>query len=813
MALGTRDSGAAGRMVARAEARRRRPALLGLAVLVAVVVTAVLAVAGGARRTATVVDRYLDQTAARDYSVFSFGLFGGSGEDALPPAPDAVRQIEQAVGEIDGVDHVGGAVGYPTAASEEFDFTVLSSPDDTLFSAVDRPLVREGRLPAADAVHEVAINGVAAALLDAGVGDVIEAPTFSPADCETLLAGNQFPGFNGPTLRLEVVGRVLLADDLRGVAAESGPIGVGSPAFAGRYDGAICSTVIFASVRVGDDDPGIAVIQETVDAAAEGAEKALVTSTEDDFENAARSATEVVVVVLALVAAAAAIAGIATGAQAVRRQVAVSASAGVTLAALGMTRDQRARAIGAPIALALVGGTIVGAVGAYLASARFPVSFSRQIEPDPGLSVDLVTLAGGALCFALLGTAWAYFVARRVEGAAPDGRVARPSQAAEVAARAGLPPSAVIGLRLAYEAGSAPARVPVRSALAGASLAVLGVVAVVTLSATLDQTTDHPDRYGWTWSTMPDLIGDPEVVVEALGQEERIEAAARLAGGSVELAEGGRVQAHAIDDRIGVTEFTLRAGRAPRADDEVAVGARLMRDEDVAIGDRIVAVRPGGSTDELTIVGEAVVPLVNDTVEPGVGLVLTVPALTDLVRGDLEENLVVRYRDGVDVAALERDLVELGLEFPGYADPRPPGRLGNLDALDGVLLALAVFLALLGAAGLTHALLVSARRHRTSFAALRAIGFVRGQVRQVFVWQAAAIALVAVVVGATLGVAVGRLAWRVVVSDLGIIEVTPVPLGGIALIAGAALAGAVLVALVPAAIATRARPAEALRSE
>jgi len=812
----TRDSGAGGRLVARAEARRRWPSLLGLAVLVALVVTAVLALAGGARRTATVVDRYLDETAARDYSAFSFGVFGSGGEDALPPATDALRQLEAAVREVDGVDEVGGSVGFPTGASAEFDFTIFSSPEDTMFSTIDRPVVREGRLPAAGAANEVALNEVSAELLGVGVGDVIEAPTFALADCEALLGGTEFPGFNGPLLRLEVVGRVLLPDDLRGVEAESGPIGVGSPAFAGRYDEEVCSTVIYASIRVGDDDPGIAAIQEAVDGASVGAEIALAASTEDDFENEARSAIHVVVVVLVLLAAVAAIAGLATAAQGVRRQASASTTtaAGRTLAALGMTRHQRAQAVGAPIALAVLVGTLAGAVGAYLASAWFPVSLGRRIEPDPGLSADLVVLVGGALAIALFAMAWAYVVSRSVEGVVANRVVTRPSQAAEGAARLGLPPPAVIGLRLAYEGGSARPRVPVRSALAGASLAVIGVVAVVTFSASLDETMARPERYGWTWSSMPDFYeGDADVAIETIAQDERIDAVARLVGGSVDLDDGGRVQAFGIEDRVGVTDFTVLAGRAPRADDEVALGATLMSEAGVAIGDRVVAVGADGDNQELTVVGEAIVPLVDDNVEPGNGLLLTVPALRSLVRGEVQEKLIIRYREGVDAPALERDLVELGYAFPGYADPRPPSRLANLGALDGVFLALAVFLALLGAVGLTHALIVSARRHRTSFAALRAIGFVRGQVRRVLVWQAAAIALVAVVVGVTLGVVAGRVAWTVAVANLGIIEVMAVPMGAVALVAAGALAGAVLLALVPAVIATRGRPAEALRTE
>lgn len=813
MAAGNRDSGAAGRLVARAEARRRWAALLGLTVLVAVVVTAVLAVTGGARRTATVVERYLEATEARDYSAFISGLFGAGEEGSLPPADEVLAEVLASLADVDSVDRVAGAIGYPTAASDEFDFTVLSSPDDTLFTTVDRPLLRDGRLPAAGAADEVAVNDSAAGLLGVDVGDVIEAPTFSPSDCEALRSGEQFPGFNGPLLSLRVVGRVLLPDDIRGVEADSSPVGLGSPAFAQRYAGEICATVIFAAVSVGDDDPGPAVLQQRVDDAAAGSELALVASRDDDFAGTARSASGVVTVVLLLVAAIAAIAGTATVAQAMRRQALVSVAAGPTLAALGFTRDQRARAIGAPIAIAVITGTFVGTVGAYLASRWFPVAFSRRLEPSPGLDFDGVTLLAGALVLAVLGTAWAYGVARRAGAAATSGGVPRPSKVAEGAARSGFPPAAVIGLRMAYEGGSVPARVPTRSAVAGVTLGVLGVVAVVTLATTLDDTIGQPLRYGWTWSTMPDIVGDPEATVGALASEERLQAAARLVSGAVELDGSGRVQANAIDDRIGVTSFTLRSGREPQTDGEVALGSAVMDEAGLDIGDEVTAMDGDGNRQALTVVGEAVVPLVNDSVKPGDGAILTAPALTRLVRGEIEEALLLEYRDGTDRVALERDLTELGLGFPGYAYPEAPGRLGNLDGLDGVFVALAGFLALLGAAGLTHALLVSARRHRRSFAALRAVGFVRGQVRLVLLWESAAIAVLAVALGSVLGVVAGRLAWTAVTADLGILEVVTIPVASIGLIAVAVLVGALALALVPAALATRARAAEALRAE
>ena len=57
-------------VVALSEFRRRLPALLGLALIVALVVAVVLATAAGARRTSTAVDRFVTETGARNFMLW-----------------------------------------------------------------------------------------------------------------------------------------------------------------------------------------------------------------------------------------------------------------------------------------------------------------------------------------------------------------------------------------------------------------------------------------------------------------------------------------------------------------------------------------------------------------------------------------------------------------------------------------------------------------------------------------------------------------------------------------------------------------------
>lgn len=794
---------------ARAELRRRRAAAVGLAVLVAIVSTVLLAAVAGARRSSTVVDRFLEATHSRDLGVFAITL----GSEGAVDGPELIGRIGRRLDETEGVTETGISVGYPTAASDEFDVAVIVSPDATHFSTIDRPILREGRMPAPGSPDEVTINDVTARLLDVGVGDTFRAPTFSPDDCAALLADEGFPGFNGPELNLRIVGRVLMGEDLRGAEATSGPIAIGSPAFIDRYGDEVCATVVLAAVRTSAGGPSTNDVQALVDAETKGLEKGLVSTVEDDFGRTVRSAVDTVSTVLLLVAIVATAAGLVAVGQAVRRQTAAGAQVGGSLSAIGLSRWQRSFVVAGPAIAAVVAGVAAGVALAWLASSQFPTSLARAVEPDPGRSFDaLVLLAGGAL-MAAAGVGWSLVAARLAGDSTQEAVAARPSKTAELAARAGLRLPTVIGLRLAFERGQARARVPSRSALSGVAVGVLGVVAVLVAVASIDDTVDDPARYGWSWSSMPDVeTDDPESAIAALEAGPTVAAAARLIGGAVEV-EGLRLQGHAVEDLFGSTALVIAEGRAPATEREIALGGRSLRDLAVSVGDVVSVEDDDGGRVELTIVGQAVLPIVNDTNDPGSGAALVPDALDRLTRGETEDNLVLTYWPGVDPEGAKKILAPKGLGFPGYADPQVPGRLLNLRDTRGVFVALAAFLALLALAGLVHTLAVSGRRRRLDFAVLRALGFVRGQVRRAIRWQTAAIMVTGCMVGLPLGLVVGRISWRLAVADLHMREKVSTPTLAIGTCVVVALGIAALVAVVPGALAARRHPTDLLRAE
>jgi len=151
-----------------------------------------------------------------------------------------------------------------------------------------------------------------------------------------------------------------------------------------------------------------------------------------------------------------------------------------------------------------------------------------------------------------------------------------------------------------------------------------------------------------------------------------------------------------------------------------------------------------------------------------------------------------RYASVLTPAAVPTDLVNFGQAV-------------NLPALLGATLAL------FGAAALAHLLFVTVARRRREVAVLKVIGFVRMQVGAAVCWQSAAIAIVGIVLGVPIGIAAGRVIWRAFASNLGVVPVDIAPLRLVMLFAVGVLAAGGLLALVPAMLAARTRPADALR--
>ncbi len=157
-------------------------------------------------------------------------------------------------------------------------------------------------------------------------------------------------------------------------------------------------------------------------------------------------------------------------------------------------------------------------------------------------------------------------------------------------------------------------------------------------------------------------------------------------------------------------------------------------------------------------------------------------------------------------------LARLRREVSAVAPVRPAD-VANWGRVSIFPYAIAALIAAAAAAGLAHALLASVRRRRHDLAILKTLGFRRRDVRATVAWQATTVAAIGVLVGLPLGIAIGRFAWNVFATSLGVVPEPVVPIAPVLLIVPATILVANLVALPSGASAARTRPAAVLRAE
>jgi predicted lysophospholipase L1 biosynthesis ABC-type transport system permease subunit len=178
-----------------------------------------------------------------------------------------------------------------------------------------------------------------------------------------------------------------------------------------------------------------------------------------------------------------------------------------------------------------------------------------------------------------------------------------------------------------------------------------------------------------------------------------------------------------------------------------------------------------------------------------------------------EDYLLVRWRPGTDAVAAGHRLTKLAGGDIHTERATLPVAVADLARMEDLPLALGGFFALLACATVAHALVTTVRRRRRDLAVLRAVGFTRRQTRGAIAWQSTLLAIAGIVVGVPLGIAVGRIAWRWLADDFPLVYAPPLALLAVAAVAAIAVAVANALAAGPAHVATRIRPAEALRVE
>ncbi len=375
--------------------------------------------------------------------------------------------------------------------------------------------------------------------------------------------------------------------------------------------------------------------------------------------------------------------------------------------------------------------------------------------------------AGVALLVALVAAVALLEAGRTTRRTPPSAVTGRTTLTSRVITTLGLGVVSATGLRRASPARGRAGSVPARSAMVGMAIAVAGILAAGVVVRSIDSLQSDPANWGWVWTTKPDNFGDGDPMIAAAADPDVVSAG--LLSTSTVIIDGREMQGMSLASHKGDLAFTLVRGRLPSSAAEVALGSQTLQDLGLRIGDSLDALASDGVTGlSLQIVGTAVLPQ-TELATLDEGAVFTPDGLDRLSQGPASPDVVIGYRDGADVPALERRLAEsAGLSFPVFARARVPGSITNVAQSSGIAWALAAFFLVIGVVGLINALTTSIRRDGHDFAILRALGFRGRQVRQATLVQALALSAVGLVVGVPLGLIAGRAVWRVLSGGLGI---------------------------------------------
>ncbi|MDE3085359.1 MAG: ABC transporter permease, partial [Acidobacteriota bacterium] len=413
----------------------------------------------------------------------------------------------------------------------------------------------------------------------------------------------------------------------------------------------------------------------------------------------------------------------------------------------------------------------------------------------------------------------------------PDATPGRTRGFTQAAAAMGAPLPVVTGMHFALEPGSGRNSVPVRSAMVGAVVAVVVVVATVVFGASLDSLVNHPALYGWNWDTALVSGGDiPQqqattmlAADHSVAQWSGVYTAALFVDGTPTPVLGERPGAPVAPPVLSGHGLTGPA--------QIVLGPVTMARLHEHVGGT-VTVASGGAQPPATlrVVGTAALPVLGSNggphLEMGTGAVLPWRYIPAPDRNPFDNPLtgpnaiLVRLRHGADPVAARRGLERIAgatsntANFGDVVTPvLRPAEIVNYRSLGNVPLYLGTGLAVGSVAALTLTLLASVRRRRHDLALLKTLGFTRRQFVATVAWQATVAMVVGAAVGVPAGIAAGRWLWDLFAGNIHAVPAPAVPALTVALIAVCGVIVAVLVALVPGRMAADISVAGLLGSE
>ncbi len=679
--------------------------------------------------------------------------------------------------------------------------------------AIGAPIVVAGRLADPEVATEATVNEEASDRLGVAVGDDLVITPYRSDEFDLAAEAVAPPG--GEETTVTVVGITRRPSDLAGrlgettISDDTSAVLVG-PAWWRQIEGnaAFYGMAVTAKPAPGTtNDDVIGLIRERWPERVWDFQTGALVGTGGD-QQTVQDAIGLQTLGLFLVAAVVAVAAMLFAGQAVSRQSRVEWSDAAVLDALGMTRGGMVTA-GAIRAVAIAAVAVVVALGVTIAlSPLGPVGIGSAAEPYPGISVDGLVLAAGLPVVALSVIAFALVPIAMLRWRS----ISAPSLNSSSRTLALLPPPGVAGWAMANSRRSG--RLALGSAITGVAFAAAAAIAAWSLVSSYDELRADPARYGSTWDALVGNVADPSQQVET---RERLASIPGIEAVGLRVLEGTGGDPdfvfYAGEPFLGdATLGTITAGRAPSSPTEIALGSASMDEFDVAVGEQVSFSDPSepSSSFSFDVVGEVVVNTgLSD--RPGVGGLVTNDAIDTLSAEALSQNYAVWVKDGADRVAT---LASLRQAFPGwYFETSTPSQVSNLGLISGQPAFLALIIAVLAGAALIHTLVTSVRGSRRQLGVLKSVGFTNRQVISTVAWHATLLSAGALVIGIPLGIIVGRVIWRAIVDDIGLISAPALPVGAIVVVAAVVLLVANLAALGPGWAAARTRAATALRTE
>jgi ABC-type antimicrobial peptide transport system permease subunit len=796
-------------MLAGCMVRRRWRRVAALALLVGVVGAVVLSSAAGARRSSTALARFNRATRSADLQILvgSLGL----------PTPMQLA----AMARVQGVDAFAALHVFAVVVPRAPNLSAIAAATDSKFaSVVDRARFVAGRAANPSAVNEITIGESLAAQAHLRVGDSLEEVSYTLAQIRASFTTNGNPqgAPAGPRLALRIVGITRRPLDLGDRGANGGVL-VETPAFYRTYVRRIGGYGTVFRIRTHNGSPDYPrIVAQTkrifpnaifVNVSPLGVEN-----------NGAQDAINVLTAALWVFAAVVAIAGAVTVALILGREASLANVDDATLRALGLTRLQRTALVACPSLVIAGASALVATLGAVLASPLFPLGVAGRADPNRGVQYDWqVLLLGFAAIIAVvvsIGIVTGYLSVRRSMLDLEDGRRRRrPSRVVEVASAIGLGLSVTNGLRMALEPGRGRTAVPVRSAVVGAVIGILGVSAVLTFAASVQHLATTPRLYGWTADY---AAADNNNTGTTCGRRDYglthtpgITAVAAVCTSPIQL-DGRTVTGFGFEPLRGNIEPEVIQGRAPSRPDEIALGTTTLNALHKKIGDEVTAVGPH-TTHVYRIVGRVVVPELGSVQPLADSATLTDPGLEHV----LDPTTASRYLLISFAVHTNRNPIEQRIAtnsaLASPTGPTVPPEINRLRHINWFPVTIAIILASLALAAVGHALITGVRRRSRDLAVLKTLGFTRHQLRATVAWQATTNAALGLIIGIPTGIALGHLLWTQVADNLGVPPTTTLPIGAILLTIPAVLLLVNMLAFPPARRAARTQPAIAFRTE